>query len=158
MIGDSPTREEKAVHYTVSMDIDAPRDRVTQLFVDPTHFSDWINGLERYEVVSGEAGQTGAKAELRTVEGSKTYDMTETIEENQLPDGITMFYEVDGVLNRVVNRFSEPTAGVTRWVSENEFKFQGARRALNLIPFVFKGQTVRDMARFKEFVEGRSDQ
>ncbi|HSK48040.1 MAG TPA: SRPBCC family protein [Coriobacteriia bacterium] len=142
------------MHYTVEMEIAAPRDKVTKAFTDPQHFSEWMVGLERYEVVEGVAEQTGARAEIRTAERGKTYDMVETIERNAMPDEFVVVYEVDGVHNRVVNRFAEKDQGTTVWTSVNEFKFPGARKGLELVPFVFKGQSVREMARFKAYVEG----
>lgn len=142
------------MRYTVEIVIDAPRERVVELFIDRTHFTEWQPGLERYELVSGSQAQVGARSELTTRTGSRTMQMTETIESNSLPDGLGVIYETDGVWNRNLNRFIAESPDRTRWVSDNEFRFEGVRKALEFLPGPFKKESLLIMERFKAFVEG----
>lgn len=141
------------MRYPIEVIINAPRDKVVRLFTDPAHFAEWQPGLECYELVSGEQAQTGAKAELTTRAGNRLTGMTETVENNDLPDSISVVYETHGVWNRTINTFIADTPDTTRLVSDNEFRFTGARKALALLEGSFKKES-RDIAeRFKAFVE-----
>jgi uncharacterized protein YndB with AHSA1/START domain len=141
------------MHYTEEITIAAPREKVVELFTDPTHFADWQPGLERYELVSGDQAQSGAKAELTTRTGGREMHMTETVESNSLPDGLDVIYETEGVWNRSSNRFIAEDPSTTRWVCENEFKFHGLRKGLELLPGSFKKESMETMELFKAFVE-----
>ena len=79
--------------------------------------------------------------------------MTETIESNELPESICVIYETHGVWNRTVNTFIADTPDTTRWVSDNEFRFTGARKALTLLEGSFKKESREIAERFKAFVE-----
>ena len=50
--------------YTVSIEIDMPRDEVVALFDNADNLFHWQNGLQSFEHVSGEPGQPGAKSKL----------------------------------------------------------------------------------------------
>ncbi len=139
--------------YTQEIVINAPREEVVALFTDPEHFSDWQPGLECYELVSGEQAQTGAKAELTTRAGSRVTGMTETVEKNALPDQLDVVYETHGVWNRNSNRFLAESPTTTRWISQNEFRFEGVRKALGLMEGSFKKESLDTMERFKAAAE-----
>lgn len=141
------------MQYSLEITIDAPRERVVELFTDPAHFSEWQPGLECYELVSGEQAQAGAKAELTTRAGNRVTGMTETIESNLLPDELIAIYETHGVWNRVVNQFVEVDDHTTRWIADNEFRFEGVRKALGLLEGSFKKESRETMELFKAFVE-----
>lgn len=141
------------MHYSQEVVINAPRDKVVELFTDPTQFAGWQPDLECYELVSGEQAQTGAVAELTTRAGSRVTGMTETIELSDLPDTLVVIYETHGVWNRNANTFIAETPDATCWISENEFKFTGARKALALLEGSFKKESQTVMDRFKAFAE-----
>ena len=142
------------MRYSQEVVINSPRDKVVKLFTDPTQFNGWQPDLECYELVSGEQAQTGAVAELTTRAGSRVTGMTETVELNDLPDSLVVIYETHGVWNRNANTFIAETPETTRWISDNEFKFTGARKALGLLEGSFKKESQAVMDRFKAFAEG----
>ena len=141
------------MHYSQEIVINAPRERVVGLFTDPTHFTDWQPGLECYELVSGEQAQTGAVAEITTRAGNRVTGMKETVENSSLPDSLDVIYETHGVWNRNANRFIAETPETTRWISDNEFRFTGVRKALGLLEGSFKKESLGIMDRFKAFAE-----
>jgi len=140
------------MRYTLQVTINAPRDKVVALFTDATHFTDWQPGLECYELVSGQQAQTGAKAELTTRAGNRVTGMTETVENNSLPDSLAVIYETHGVWNRNANTFIAESPETTGWVSENEFRFEGAQGARATRRVVQEG-VPRIMERFKALAE-----
>ena len=141
------------MRYTQEISIDAPRDRVVELFTDPTYFAEWQPGLECYELISGTQAQAGAKAELTTRAGNRVTGMTETIESNSLPDELVAIYETHGVWNRIVNQFIADDDNTTRWIVDNEFRFEGVRKALGLFEGSFEKESLNIMELFKGFVE-----
>ena len=83
--------------------------------------------------------------------------MTETIENEFLPEEVTYIYEAKGAWNRVVNRFSENSPDQTKWVFETDFRCTGFLRILALfMPSMFRNQSQKDMRRFKEFAESQA--
>lgn len=141
------------MRYVQEIVIDAPREKVVRAFTDPDHFAEWQPGLECYELVSGEQSQTGAKAELTTRAGNRVTGMTEVIESNDLPDTLVVIYETHGVWNRIVNTFVAESPDSTRWIEDNEFRFEGMRKALALMEGSFKKESRETMERFKAFAE-----
>jgi hypothetical protein len=79
--------------------------------------------------------------------------MPETVENNSLPDEMTVIYETHGVWNRSANSFIAETPDATRWVSENVFRFTGLRKALGLLESSFKKGSLDTMELFKAFAE-----
>ena len=93
--------------YTVEIEIDVPRDRVVELFDNPDNLCKWQTGLQSFELVSGEPGQSGAKSKLVFVQGEHTIDLIETVTRRNLPDEFNGAYEWCGGRNTLCNRFIE---------------------------------------------------
>lgn len=140
--------------YDCEVIIDLPREQVVELFANPDNMSKWQKGLESAELVSGEAGQTGAKTRLVYDMGNRRMEMVETILEHDLPEGSTVQYETKGVFNVVSNRFYEEGAAKTRWVTENEFRFSGLMKLMGIfMRGAFPKQSMETMQDFKVFAE-----
>jgi uncharacterized membrane protein len=142
--------------YTEEVIIDLPRARVIEIFDDPENLPKWQTGLQSFELVSGEAGQPGAKSKLVYDMNGRRIEMIETIVRRDLPDEFTGTYEARGVKNWVANKFEELGATQTRWVTENEFQFSGL---MILMGFFMRGsfpkQTREEMHKFKQFAESQ---
>lgn len=144
--------------YRVETTIDLPRDRVIELFDNPDNLVKWMPGLEKFETVSGEPGKPGARSELVFDMKGRKVEMIETILSRNLPDEFSGTYEARNVWNSVSNRFYEVAPNKTRWVAENEFKFEGPMKVLSIfMKGGFTKQSQKSMVHFKEFAERRSD-
>ncbi len=66
--------------FTISIHINRPPDVVTGALMEPDNFIHWTSNLERFEVVSGEAGDAGATALLHYVEQGQSYVMEDYLE------------------------------------------------------------------------------
>lgn len=142
------------MRYTSEITINRPVDVVTRLFDDPKNLYAWMDGLQSFELLSGEQGQPGAKAKLVYQMGKRRIEMIETITERNLPDIFAGTYDADGVHNIVVNRFIALPDGNTRYITENEFQFKGFMRIIAfLMPGAFKKQSFKYLEQFKAFVE-----
>lgn len=140
--------------YTTEVMIDLPRSRVLELFDDPDNLPKWQKGLRSVEPLEGSPGMPGAKTRLVYDQEGRKVDITETVIARNLPDELSVLYEMQGVKNRAVNRFYEVERGMTRWVMTNEFKFSGLMAVAALVMRrAFPRQTLKDMKRFKVFAE-----
>lgn len=141
--------------YDTEMVIELPRDRVIELFDNPDNLARWQRGLQSFELVSGEAGQPGAKSRLLYDMNGRKVEMIETVETRSLPDEFSGTYEASGVWNRVVNRFYQDGEARTRWVLESEFRFSGLMKIMAIfMRGSFPKQTHQMMLDFKTFAEG----
>jgi hypothetical protein len=140
--------------YSVDIDINLPRDRVSELFQDPSRISEWQESFVRMELVSGEPGQSGNVHKLVHKMGKREIEMIETIQENDLPNRFVATYESSGVWNIVENDFSENPDGSTHWHINTEFHCSGFMKLMTwFAPGMFKKQTTKMQVDFKAFAE-----
>ena len=143
------------MHYSVTVEIDLPRERVIELFDNPDNMPHWQPSLLSFTHLTGEAGQAGATSELKYQMGKREVVMIETITERNLPNTFSATYETKGVWNQVSNHFVEQD-GKTLWTINTVFKCTGILRIMAwLMPGMFKKQTTADMLSFKAFAESQ---
>jgi hypothetical protein len=118
--------------------------RVTTLFFDADHRLKWQTNLKTVTPLENNEGFI-----LTFSDGDNTYDMLETIRDNNLPQSITTIYEVKGVYNECKHTFEQKEDGVL-WTMDVLFKFDKA-------PFQtehdFKCKTESGMHLFKRYIE-----
>ena len=142
--------------YKTEITLELPRDRVIELFDDPENLKHWQSGLKSFELISGEAGQPGAKSRLVYDMNGRKVEMIETIISRDLPNVLSGTYNATGVHNLVINCFYEEGPNLTRWVTENEFYFSGFMKLMGVfMKGSFPKQTLADMNRFKVFAESK---
>lgn len=140
--------------YTVDIEINAPIDRVIELFDNPDNMDKWMEGLISFEHLSGTAGQPGAKSRLLFKMGKREIEMVETITVRNLPHEFSGTYEAKGVMNIVSNKFIELPDNRTKYITEQEFQFKGFMKIIAfLMPGMFKKQSMKYLIDFKKFVE-----
>lgn len=141
--------------YTCKLVINLPRDRMVELFDDPDNMLKWMDGLQRFEHVSGTPGKPGATSRLTFArDNGETFDMIETLTRYNLPDEISGTYETEGVRNVIENRFVKDGRNRTQWIADNEFQFGGFMRiAAWFMRPLFKRQSLKIMESFKVFAE-----
>ena len=144
------------MRYQFELDIDAPRDRVVELFLDPDNLQKWQPDLVSFEQIgSGPPRQVGAKSKQVHRMGNREVELTETITVYSPPEEFAATYEAEGVWNLINNRLTATPEGTTRWVLDSHFKCSNLIMKLValLLPGMFKKQTRTFMQRFKEFAE-----
>ena len=146
------------MQYTVSIDLDLPRERVIELFDNSENLYKWQRGLVSFEPLEGEPGHPGAKSKMVFKMGKRNIDMVETITKRELPEAFDGTYDAKGVYNIVKNRFIELGPDKTRWDSDQEFQLKGFMRVIGfLMPGAFKKQSLKYMQDFKAFAEDGVD-
>ncbi len=140
--------------YSVEIEINKPIHKVIELFDNPSNMSKWMEGLQSIEPISGTPGQPGAKSRLNFKMGKREIEMIETVTTRDLPNEYNGTYEAKGVFNIVKNKFIPVSDTKTRYITEQEFQFQGFMKLMGLLmPGVFKKQSLKYLTDFKNFAE-----
>lgn len=146
--------DQTTMKYTCEITINKPLDVVVKLFDNPANLREWMQGLQRFETISGIPGQPGAKTRLLFQSGKRSFEMLETITVRNLPVEFTGVYETGNVVNISKNSFIPVSESVTKYVSEQEFTLQGWMKLMGLLmPGAFKKQSMKYLKSFKGFVE-----
>lgn len=100
--------------YTISIEIDLPRETVVQLLADPAQMPKWLRGMVLHEPLSGTHGEAGTTSRVVMQMGRQRIEGTETItrREPAIP-GVVHFEReivIEGMWNAVRDRLTE--AGV----------------------------------------------
>ncbi|MCY1660223.1 hypothetical protein [Chryseobacterium sp. SL1] len=86
--------------------------------------------------------------------GKREIEMIETVTVRNLPDEFSGTYEAKGVFNIVRNKFISLPDNKTKYISEQEFRFNGFMKIIGfLMPSAFKKQSMQYLVDFKNFVE-----
>jgi hypothetical protein len=142
------------MRYTLELDIEAPRSKVVELFDNPENWPKWQEGFVSAEPIAGTAREVGSKIKIVQKMPTGSTEIIETMESRHLPEEVTCVYEAKGAWNRVANRFVEISPAQTRWVFETEFRCEGLLKILSLLaPGMFRRSSLKEMGRFKQFVE-----
>ncbi len=110
--------------YTVTVEIEAPLEKVISLFDDPDNWAKWRDGFVSAETLRGSAGAEGAQTKLVNRVGGRVTEVLETVERKNLPDEMICIYEAPGfwfgAWNRTINRFRQRTSERSEWQLESE--------------------------------------
>jgi hypothetical protein len=155
--------------YTVSIEIDLPRERVARLLSDPEHLPKWLRGLVRHEPLDGAHGEVGTRSRVVLRMGQQEVEATETVTRREpadlraIPRDVVVRFDreivADGMWNAARERLTEAGPGTTLWESENEYRFGGVVMRV-VAPFArgaFRKQSMRHMRDFKAFAERGTD-
>ena len=142
------------IKYTLDIEIDKPRDTVVALFDDTANMKAYLEGIQSYELISGNYREVGSKYKMKVKMGDREIEMLETITKRDLPHETAFTYEADGVFNSVNHKFVAISENKTKLIAESEFQFQGFMKIIAfLMPGEFKKQTNIYLVDFKKFVE-----
>ena len=155
--------------YTVSIEIDLPREKVARLLADPAQIPKWLRGVVLHEPLSGTHGQVGTTSRVVMRTGRQTMECTETITRREPADlrdlsGVAVVHfdrEIagEGMWSIARERLTEAGPQRTLWQSENEFRFSGLlMRLVGLaMPGAFRKQSLQHMRDFQAFAERGQD-
>jgi Polyketide cyclase / dehydrase and lipid transport len=140
--------------FTCEIVINKPVNEVVALFDNPDHLHKWMQGLQKFEPLSGVPGQVGARSRLTFQFGKRKMEMIETVEVRNLPFEFTGLYTIGKGSNRVKNSFLPVNEYQTKFCSENTFEFRGLMKLMALLmPGAFKKQSMKYLVDFKNFAE-----
>lgn len=157
LLSERRVQNNSIMKFSYSIDINAPREKVIELFINPDNLKHWQDGYEGIEHISGTPGETGAKKKMFYKQGKRKMELLETIISNNLPDEFTGFYQHIHMENTMASRFEEINDGAgTRYTAEIEYtKLNGfmVKAMAFLFPGMFKKQAQKWYDQFKVFAE-----
>lgn len=140
--------------YNCEITINAPINKVIELFDNPDNLPKWQPGFISMDHIKGDYGKPGSQYRMKYQMGKREIEMIETVIERNLPKMFSATYEAKGVWNKVENEFHEIEGNQTKYIATHEFKMSGFMKFMALIlPGMFKKQSQKYMVLFKEFVE-----
>ncbi len=146
------------MQFQHEMEINVPRERVIELFLDPDSLAKWQPGFLRFEHISGKEREVGAKARQVYKQGNRESEFIETITVRNYPEEFSATYEAGSVWNLIENYFTEIDDNRTKWVLKSDFRSTNFFMKLFafLMPGMIKNQSFDWMNKFREFVEKSS--
>ena len=151
-----------SIQYSETIEIEKPIDIVNQLFKDIYTMKEYMPGTKDIILIDGVDGVEEAKYKILLEMGEDYMEMNATLKNNNLPDSLTMWYEMAGVLNIVTQKHSEVSKHKTLITNQQEFQFHGI---MKIIAFfkpdgfnieAFRTQTKIYLSSFKQFVENHT--
>jgi hypothetical protein len=139
-----------SLKYKIEIEINEKKDRVAALYVNKNLMHLWEQGLIRVESYEKTLFETGSQGALVFITDQKEMLMKVTVEDNHLPESISVIYELPGAWNRFTIQFKEIKHKTVCHI-ESEFKFDQPHQ-IPLEAFIQK--TTEGMNQFKQFVEG----
>ncbi|NJB70594.1 hypothetical protein GGR42_001056 [Saonia flava] len=141
--------------YTTEIIVNLPREEFIKKLDNADNMKHWQRGLVKYELLSGSAGQEGARMSLDYKMGKREMSLIETIIKRNFPEEFHATYDTKGVHNIQKNYFEEVDANTTKWISKSEFQFSSfMMKAMGfLMPGAFKKQSYKYAEDFKAFAE-----
>jgi len=136
--------------YKIEIEINEKRDKVASLYVNKDLMLLWEQGLVRVDSHEKTLFETGSQGALVFMANQKEMLMKVTVEENHLPEFISVVYELPGAWNRFTVQFLE-VKNKTVCHIESEFRFDQPHQ-IPLEAFIEK--TTEGMNQFKQFAEG----
>ncbi len=144
------------IQYSEEIVINANIDVVSDLFDNPYNMLEYMDGIEKYELMSGEIREVGAKAEITAIVGESKIIMLEEVIINNLPEEKKVIYEADRVYNIVSTKLIRISEKQTKLINDQEFKFRGYMKIMAFfMSSAFEHQSRVYLDSFKEFVENQ---
>lgn len=143
------------MRFQLELEINKPRERVIELFLDPESLWEWQYSLVSMEQIAGEGREVGAKSRQIHKMGKRESEIIETITKHNYPDEFSAIYEGGGVRNLIENQFIELGPEKTKWIYTSDFSDSNIfiRIMAFFMPGSFKKLSIEFTELFKEFVE-----
>ena len=141
--------------FSCDIIIDAPVDKVVEIFKNPDNLKHFQDGFISKTLISGNEGEVGAISKMVY----EKLELQETILINDLPNEFKGLYEHKHMTNTMRVLFSSLPNSKTQYTSEIEYtKFNGflIKLIARLFPGMFKKQVYKWMEQFKSYTESQT--
>lgn len=142
--------------YQGSIEINKPQEVVAKFFADPKYLKEYQDGFQKKELESGTQGQNGAVSKMYYDDGKHQMELTETINNNQLPELFEATYYHKAMDNTMKCSFVALDENKTRYEYEFEYTridWVMPRLIAILFPSLYRKPAEKWMKQFKDFVE-----
>ena len=142
------------MRYSVSNVVNKSLDEVVAKYEDPNGMFEWMEGLKKVELLSGEQGEVGAKTKLVFEHKGKEMELEETILEKEMPSRMKFAFvssmgysETEIVLEKVSDTS-------VKQINNSYFELKGFMKIMGpLMKGMFKKQSLKYLNNFKEWAE-----
>lgn len=143
------------MRFQLELEINKPRERVIELFLDPESLWKWQYSLVSMEQIAGEGREVGAKTRQIHKMGKKESEIIETIVTHNYPNEFSAVYQGGGVSNLIENKFIELGPNKTQWIYISDFTHSSwpIRIMAFLFPGMFRKVAVEFTGLFKDFAD-----
>lgn len=139
----------------VTVEIDRPKDELTDLLADMSTSVKWMDDLQSFEHLAGAPGAPGSTSRLVFNGNGKPTVFIATQLESTSPDEVCSLLDSSMVSIEATGRLIAITDSKTKYVSEQTFNFKGFFNKLAgfLARPVIKKQQHKHAVGFKQFAE-----
>jgi hypothetical protein len=117
----------EAMLSVVELEICADRETVAELYCDPANNPKWMDDLVRWDRLRGEPGTPGSKYRMLSRDPDMEFVVTIL---DRADDHIRFVLDSADVVVSIHVTFTPSGPGTTRFVSREQFRFQGLRRRI----------------------------
>ncbi len=141
--------------YTNEVIINSPIDKVVRLFDNTENMYEWMEGVQSHDFIKGEPGAVGSTMNMHFKVGKNSFDILETILENNLPEVFAATYETKYSKNTNSISFVKVDEISTKYFVETKVETRGVMMKVMTfcMPNMFKKQSQKYLDSFKDFVE-----
>lgn len=141
----------------VELEVDVPKNELAALFADPDNMTKWMDDLQRYEHIGGEAGMPGSQYRMVPKPGTSQMEFVATVTARNLPDEMGLRLESPTVDVAIRCIFAALSPHRTKLISEEVFTFRGLFNRIFgfLAQKDIKTHHRRHIESFKQFAESR---
>ncbi len=148
-----------SIKYTETIEVEQPIELVNRLFANIYTMKEYMPGTKEIILTEGKDGEKGAKYKFIWDTGNEEMEIYGTLKSNNLPDSLTILYEMPGTLNIMTQKHERISGYKTLVINQQEFQFHGIMKIIaffepaGLNTDAFQTQTTIYLNAFKEFVE-----
>ncbi len=142
------------VMYQTMITIQAPNERVFDLFSDPTEWRNWMDGIKRVYRVEGEAQSPGCVTKIVMEADQKKVNLTQELMERDRPKKLVMVVSYPGYECHFNIQFVKQ-GGRTKIICDNLIRWKALRYAVFgwFIGVLMRQNQQREWARFQMYCE-----
>ncbi len=143
--------------YTSEIIIDLPIEKVVSVFNNQDYMFEWMEGLKKVTPLTRIQGEIGSRMEMYFEIGKRKMHIIETILDKKLPQHMICKYNSFGMESTVSIHFEAIETVKTKYSTISNYKFKGLFKLMSIFSSkVFKNQSYKYLADFKEFVENKA--
>ncbi len=146
------------VSYSTEVEVNKSLNESWAVFMDESKASQWVEGLEGMELLSGTKNEVGATSKITIVQNGETMEMTEEVMAIKEMEQYALKFEMDVMTNQVDIKFAakddNTTIITTNAIAEGKGMFM--RSMFALMKGAFKDQNDKMYNRLKEEIEANT--
>ena len=118
------------LEYTQDIEVNTNIEKANTMFEDIYNMKKYMPETKDIVLISGEDKKEGAKYKIMISAGNESIEMLGTLTNNNLPQNLTMIYEMPGVINTMEQQHEKIDDNKTLIINKQKFQFSGFMKIL----------------------------